>query len=130
MTANIARDTNISIKSPLSQRNLKEHESFDLDLVVTIVEVGAKGRVRRVSATVNRLTREADGVTAELIAQGATIDARYENGKEVFELAGNAIEGKTHEALELANLVANDDWRTTRRPSARSGAAGSERAGR
>jgi hypothetical protein len=87
----------------------EESSRVRFELGVKVLEVGASRQARHAVLTVRRLTREANGVTDELLAAGTTIDARLDGSKKVFEVGGKSVEGDAQSALVAAASLHPDD---------------------
>jgi hypothetical protein len=99
----------VSLTGGQQPKHDEESSRVRFALGVKVLEVGPSRQVRRAVLTVQRLTREAQGATDELLAAGTSIDARLDGGKPVFEVGGRSVEGDAEPALTAAaNLHADD----------------------
>lgn len=93
------------------QENRQEkHAIYRFALIHKVLAVGAKGNCLRAELAVQKLTREADGATTELLKAGDVISVRFEGHEEVWELGGAPLADELKEALDsIVEITADGD---------------------
>ena len=87
----------------------EKHAIYRFAFVQKVLAIGAKGNRVRVELAVQKLTREANGATTELLKAGDVIGVRLEGGQQVWELGGAPLAAELKEALDSAVETPGDD---------------------
>jgi hypothetical protein len=88
----------------------EKHAIYRFAVIHKVLAIGAKGNPSRVALAVQKLTREADGATTEVLKAGDVISVRLEGHEEVWELGGAALADELKEALDsIVEVTADDD---------------------
>jgi len=88
----------------------EKHATYRFAVTQRVVAAGAKGNGLQTELAVQKLTREEDGATTELLKAGDLISVRLEGDEQVWELGGSPLTAELKEALsDIAGVNADDE---------------------
>src|ERR1700674_2746592 len=88
----------------------EKHSIYRFAVTQKVLAAGAKGNGLQTELAVQKLTREEDGATTELLKGGDLISVRLKGREEVWELGGSPLTAELKEALsDIAGGNAGDE---------------------
>ena len=110
LTGSYQADENTVVTVASIENRQEKHAIYRFAVIHKVLAIGAKGNPLRVELGVQKLTREADGATTEVLKAGDVISVRLEGHQEVWELGGAPLADELKEALDgIVEIAADDD---------------------
>jgi hypothetical protein len=110
VTGSYQADEETVVTVGAKENRQKKHAIYRFAVIQKVVAVGARGNCMRAVLAVQKLTREAEGATTELLKSGDVISVRLEDGHQVWEMGGAPLAAEVKEALDaLVDTNADDE---------------------